>query len=272
MVFQCCGWRTPLRALSLLALILSSIPGALAQTHPIDARWSGGCLIEFRQWQGPESDPYDPTAVYFDEVVHRYALDNVQTTPEYRIGVSPEKKRNVFQFLAPCAKAQRTFNAMFTAWRQSNRRHVNIRVYSVRPATTQILKTIQFFFYRPRFWRRDCIVGLFPISDDSGKQPDRDALLDFIFAYIKDVFPTLPLIHSRGKTDGNIFLQFYTQCDRRVEIARELVALFVRKSGISPPYRVSEKSFEPGPKTIDFRGTDWLDNYYPVPRGLPRNP
>lgn len=272
MVFQCCGWRVPLRALSFLALILFSIPDASAQTHPTDARWSGGCLVEFRHWQGPESDPYDPTAVYFDEAVHRYALDNAQTTPEYRFGVSAKKKRNVFQFLAPCAEAQRTFNAMFAAWRGSNRQHVNVRVYSVRPPTAEALTTIQFLFYRPRFWRRDCIVGLFPVLGEAGKLRERGPFLDFLLTYIKDRLPELPLLRFSGKRNGSLFIQFFTQCDRRIKVARELVAEFAKRTGSDPQFQVSERVFEPGPGTMEHGGAEWLDHYFPVPPATPLPP
>ncbi len=263
---QCCGWKRPLHAFLLFAPILSLALGAPALANPSDPRWSGGCLIEFRGWQGPGSDGYDFKAVYFDDAVHRYALENAQTTPEYRFGVSPEKKRMFFQFLAPCAQARKTFSAMHAAWRRRNPRHVNARIYSVRPATAEVLQTIQFHFYKPRFWRRDCIVGLFPIFDALGNQPERGRFLDFLLSYVLDRFPDLPLLHFSGTRGGPLFVQFYTQCDRRIEIAREFVEVFAKRNGGALPFRISERVFEPGPDTMEHGGAEWLDHYFPVPR------
>lgn len=247
-------------------------PGCPAIANPSDPRWSGGCLIEFRGWQGPGSDGYDFTAVYFDDAVHRYALENAQTTPEYRFGVSPEKKRMFFQFLAPCVRARKTFSAMHAAWRRRNPRHVNARIYSVRPTTAKVLKTIQFIGYKPRFWRRDCIVGLFPIFDSSGNQPERGHFLDFLITYVKEIFPDLPLLHFSGTRGGPLFVQFYTQCDRRLEIARELVEVFAKRNGGALPFRISERVFEPGSDTMEHEGAEWLDHYYPAPRGVGGKP
>jgi len=167
--------------------------------------------------------------------------------------------------LNPLLAMRRKMTGATTTRRASGRTMISKK----KPMTTAKpgpgnLRGAQFFMEKPKFWRRDCIVGLQVRSDSSdsfGK------FVDFGFRYIKPHINRYALwsLSGGGSSDAPSFIQYTHDCDRRLEMTRSWIHAFGQIDGDAAHLRVLEKRFEPGPKTIDSHGSSWLD---PIPRHL----
>ena len=122
----------------------------------------------------------------------------------------------------------------------------------------------------PKYARRDCIVE---IGFVAGSGPGRWSSLDnsnptrFMMNYVLKRHPRISLFSSSGQGD-RLYILFYDQCDRRIEMAKELTTFYMGRYPAGPKFIVHEKTVDPAPNTIDDNGPGWTDTR---PLTHPRN-
>jgi hypothetical protein len=122
----------------------------------------------------------------------------------------------------------------------------------------------------PRPSRADCIVMMTIDWPSSSSEVEREALIDTISMEIVMAPVTLgddfksTLATPRRQRD-RLYMQFFSNCSERVEMAEALVAHVRRVVPDSPDLRVSRQRISPGLDTIEAWGPEWSDG--PSPSG-----
>jgi hypothetical protein len=118
--------------------------------------------------------------------------------------------------------------------------------------------------------RADCIVMITIDWPPSASEIEREALIDTISmgivmapVMLGDDFKNT-LATPRRQRD-RLFIQFFSNCSERVEMAEALVAHVKRVVPDSPDLRVSRQRISPGLDTIEAWGPEWSDG--PSPSG-----
>ena len=195
------------------------------------------------------------------ETLRDYSLTPAANLPDYRIGLSSQQKI-LFLLMQTCTAAQKTMVEVEKRYRLLPK-SFPFAVTFAKPGPGN-LRGAQFFAEKPKFWRRDCIVGFL----DRSNSPDSSGRFwDFGFRYVKQHVNRYALwsLRGGGSRDAPNFIQYTHDCDRRLEMTRSLIYAFGQIDGDAAHLHVLEKRFEPGPKTIDSHGSSWLD---PIPKHL----
>lgn len=109
----------------------------------------------------------------------------------------------------------------------------------------------------PRYERADCIVRidvkLGPGHDDAWNRWHQDFM-----RYVINHEPRALFDAGHGR-QGEIYLQFFGECDRRYHIARGMVAYFSERQGERLAMTIRDDRIQPGPDTIQSCGRQWID-------------
>lgn len=195
------------------------------------------------------------------DTLRDYSLTPGANLPDYRIGLSSRQKV-LFLLMQTCTAAQKTMVEVAKRYRILPKSFPFSAAFA-KPGPGN-LRGAHFFFEKPKFWRRDCIVGVQARFD----LPNAfNGFADFLLRYAKQHINWFALLSFVGGGSGNApyFIQYTHDCDRRLEMTRSLIHAFGQIDDDAAHLHVVEKRFEPGPKTIDSHGSSWLD---PTPRHL----
>lgn len=119
--------------------------------------------------------------------------------------------------------------------------------------------------FKPRYRRADCLVRLDYLYRGPEKWGGRELMFRELSYYLSTYEPKAAAFAygSRGMPEmpGFIamFVQYYDQCDRRIEIAEAFARYLRRRHGDWYRIRVHHERIEPGPDTLDTTGPAWID-------------
>lgn len=121
-------------------------------------------------------------------------------------------------------------------------------------------------YRNPKFTRRECIVEIEIVSRSDtrywnsvgGENP-----YNFMLSYGKRHHSRLSLFSYSGGSD-RIHLIFYDRCNRRVEMASEMMSAYMGRYPTGPKFIVHNKYVDPGPNTINDTGPGWIDTLKPA--------
>ena len=256
---------------SAVKFVLGALFFQLVQTHAGNAAAPMGpeqrCLVELRFTPALKELSAKSAAlktVLFAlpyDTLSDYSLTPGANLPDYRIGLSSQQKV-LFLLMQTCNLARKTVAEVEKRYRLLPK-SFPFSVAFAKPGPGN-LRGAHFFLEKPKFWRRDCIVGVLNRSDS----PDSfGRFWEFGFQYLKQHMNWYAPweYQGGGSRDAPYFIQYFHDCDRRLEMTRSLIHAYGQINGAAAHLHVLEKRFEPGPKTIDSHGSSWLD---PIPKHL----
>ncbi len=212
------------------------------------------CLVELR-FSPPAEIMFGRQGAFepIYEILRAYALSPGAGIPDYKIGVSSSKMPLIL-LMQDCLTARKTMAEIERRYRQSPRSFAVSFTYAA-PGPGN-LRGVQFYLEKPKFRQRDCIVG---IQSLSGLPGSFDGFADFLLLYTSRHIDRFSLLSISSKSNDLFLIEFYSNCDRRLEMTRSLVDAFGRTNGNAASLIVLEKRFEPAPEELELPGDVWLD-------------
>lgn len=118
----------------------------------------------------------------------------------------------------------------------------------------------------PKFTRRQCIVEIDIVGGADSRYWNSASMgnpYNFLLSYGKRHHSRLSLFSFSGGSD-RFHILFHDRCDRRIEMAWELVSAYMARYPTGPRFFVLNKFVDPGPDTIDVTGREWIDTAEPT--------
>lgn len=204
----------------------------------------------------------------------RYAVVINPQVPDYRSGFT-KRDRMWYQFFATCEDSEEAISVLAGDWIK-RKWAPKIDSMIVRPPTPDDLRQVKGYLERPKYWLKDCIVAI----EAMDAPPDEPAtyenlpvigenLRKFLRSYSRTQQPVFaPMVWSTNYGNSRLYIQFMRSCDRRIEMARNLVAAYRQNYHDGGKYRVLKRKFDPHSLKRYSMAPVWLDHYFP--KGPPK--
>lgn len=200
----------------------------------------------------------------------RYAVVTDPSVPDYRVGIVAGQYL-FYLFLESCENSKKAIAALVG---NSLERELTPKVSSmtVRPSTPKDLQRREFLTAKPKYWIRDCMVGVEIIHPPRENVPRDKSFLRFFARYNIAYGPTFQSAIGELREDYNntrYYIQYWHSCDRRIEMANRFLAAYKKFYDDGGRYKVLDRKFEPNVGGGMVIGPMWLDHYFPD--GPPKN-
>ena len=261
-------WRSALSNL-LAGLTLVFVSGASVSSAP-DALPPSYCWVEFRFSPPLKVMVQTGKSISSFKNFDRYAVVTDPSVPDYRVGIVAGQHL-FYLFLESCENSRKAIAALVG---NSLERELTPKVSSmtVRPSTPKDLQRREYLTAKPKYWIRDCIVGVDIIRPPRENVPRDKSLLRFLARYNIAYGPTFQSAVGELREDYNntrYYIQYWHSCDRRIEMANRFLAAYKRFYDDGGRYEVLDEKFEANVGGGMVIGPMWLDHYFPD--GPPKN-
>jgi hypothetical protein len=192
---------------------------------------------------------------------NRYVVVADPSAPDYRIGMI-NNKQLVYLFLASCEESKEVIAVLVGD--SMKKKTPKIISMIVRPPKPSDFRLTKFYFERPKFWFKDCVVAVGMARKPGGKLNDQTEFLDMLSEFTvdrTDIFA--PNESTADFSNARIIIAFWRACDRRSEMTRQLLSAYHQRHGNVGKYKILEKIDPPVLYESMSGSALWLDYYFP---------